>query len=209
MLLGVLTAPRLPAWTGNQPLGEASAGDAGSPVPTARTIVCRPLVGAVGTVAARLPPGQALPSAHRIRFSREGNQGRRPGPHLCVLLSQSPRLPDSQRPKALPKEDWPAPWTSQGLEEALKSGAGWDRMNEGSLMELFQTRGVGVMSAAGPYQVRGRLRERGHRSETSCRQPPPLRLSCFQDDPWHTSRGHSSHHAPWRQRPGEEPTACK
>lgn len=46
-----------------------------------------------------------------------------------------------------------------GFEEALKSGAGWDRMNEGSLMELFQTRGVGVMSAAGPYQVRGRLRE--------------------------------------------------
>lgn len=122
MLLGVLTAPGLPAWTGNQPLGEASAGDTGSPAPTARTIVCRPLVGAVGTVAAWLPPGQALPSAHRIRFSWEGNQGRRPGPQPCVFLSQSQCLPDSQRPKALPKEDWPAPWTSQDLEEALKSG---------------------------------------------------------------------------------------
>ena len=39
---------------------------------------------------------RALGNAHRIGFSPEGSQGRRPGPHLCVLLSQSQRLPDSQ-----------------------------------------------------------------------------------------------------------------
>ena len=56
-------------------------------------------------------------------------------------------------------------------------------MNDGSLMELFQTLGVGVMSTAGLYQVRGQLRERGHCSETSCRHPPPLRLSCLPRRP--------------------------
>ena len=95
--LGFSRLPIFPPGQGTSPKEEPQLGTrAAWRRPTARPIVCRPLVAAAGTVATWLPLGQALPSAHRIGFSPEGSQGRRPGPHLCVLLSQSQRLPDSQ-----------------------------------------------------------------------------------------------------------------